>query len=647
MAAKIMDDAGNIPSPLCLTKASSRRLESSAQELLDHLGLPLKHPLCGEKETSHQVHLELSTIGNGVFEIPLVNPLSNTTVEHHSYHDVDGAPILTQERIPPPEIGTISLLELHDGSRYELLLTATTMAAPTLAMAELWLRLFSFFLAPLCLAWSIHREVRSLSENVDKKKEPTASRGKMMRNNNHYLNSDENKKIAIHVMGLASSAVLFTDSLYVYEFGRNLGFSLFVLSTILAIRACMSFENASPGNRCANSGMSIGKKVAFFRGAIFALVFTATTVFLRSEGGHFNEETINKIKSNNPFKISSVGATKDEVVYPVNVNGSFYNPLTSIVDPGIDIPTIEEGLYFSSSSNLASSIVSHWPESSRTYTVGSGATPYLVNGDQRTGIPFLIHKIEEQEYVRAWVTNPYDGEILALDIAFPYSRLEDVEVGELKEKPKYVHDSDKPVYLILHGLNGGSHEEYVKDFVKRRRSEGSTVVVLIARGMMDTYITNGWNVFHGARTGDVDIAARALKRGLDSLAKAKQKPQRQILGGVGYSMGAIILSNYVARSGKNCALDTAVAVSGGLDMRQQLNFRRSMRLWQPMLTFGLREDILIGKYARHYKHRLTSDQFLKMLRVTSISVSDKPVHLFYFFVVYDVSAEVVLHPCLQ
>lgn len=64
-----------------------------------------------------------------------------------------------------------------------------------------------------------------------------------------------------------------------------------------------------------------------------------------------------------------------------------------------------------------------------------------------------------------------------------------------------------------------------------------------------------------------------------------------------------------------------MAVSGGLDMRQQLNFKRSMRLWQPMLTFGLREDNIIGKYARHYKHRLTDEQFRNLLRVTSISVS--------------------------
>jgi len=87
-------------------------------------------------------------------------------------------------------------------------------------------------------------------------------------------------------------------------------------------------------------------------------------------------------------------------------------------------------------------------------------------------------------------------------------------------------------------------------------------------------------------------------------------------------MGAIILSNYVARSGENCSLDAAIAVSGGLDMRQNLNFRRSMRLWQPMLTFNLRDDMLVGKYARFYKHKLTRDQFLSMLRTTSVSALD-------------------------
>ena len=70
---------------------------------------------------------------------------------------------------------------------------------------------------------------------------------------------------------------------------------------------------------------------------------------------------------------------------------------------------------------------------------------------------------------------------------------------------------------------------------------------------MDTPVF-GANIFHGARVTDVNAAAKALKR---SMGKG------QTLAGAGYSMGAIVLANYVSRSGKRCFLDAAVVVSGG------------------------------------------------------------------------------------
>jgi predicted alpha/beta-fold hydrolase len=83
-----------------------------------------------------------------------------------------------------------------------------------------------------------------------------------------------------------------------------------------------------------------------------------------------------------------------------------------------------------------------------------------------------------------------------------------------------------------------------KDMVRRRREEGSTVVVLIARGMMDTRLVT-WNTFHGARTGDVDAAATSLLDGLTSLASANGRGERrQVLAGVGYSMGERVFPLY-------------------------------------------------------------------------------------------------------
>ena len=63
-------------------------------------------------------------------------------------------------------------------------------------------------------------------------------------------------------------------------------------------------------------------------------------------------------------------------------------------------------------------------------------------------------------------------------------------------------------------------------------------------------------------------------------------------------MGGIILANMVARTGTECALDVAVSISGGLDMRHELQAYRAMRLWQPLLTGDLRQTFVVGKWVR-------------------------------------------------
>jgi predicted alpha/beta-fold hydrolase len=121
-----------------------------------------------------------------------------------------------------------------------------------------------------------------------------------------------------------------------------------------------------------------------------------------------------------------------------------------------------------------------------------------------------------------------------------------------------------------------------------------------------------WGGFHGARTSDAHTAATAVRRALGP---------DQVLVGVGYSMGAIILNNYVATSGPDCALDGAIAISGGLDMRYQEHFYRAQRLWQPMLAETLRNDFLLGKWGLRVKERLSNYEMLRMLRASHVTVS--------------------------
>ena len=87
-------------------------------------------------------------------------------------------------------------------------------------------------------------------------------------------------------------------------------------------------------------------------------------------------------------------------------------------------------------------------------------------------------------------------------------------------------------------------------------------------------------------------------------------------------MGAIIVANYAARYGQQCALDAAVSVSGGLNMREQLTFYRSMRLWQPMLAQSLREVVLTG-FRQRYEKRLSDYDFREFQTASHVSVRFK------------------------
>ncbi len=355
---------------------------------------------------------------------------------------------------------------------------------------------------------------------------------------------EERKQALLLIVGLASCLVLLTDTMYVHASdGRQNGARLFLLMIILTISRCKK--------------LVVYRKMAL--GSLFVIIGLALYLIAHSD------------------KQGTVGS---------------YD-----YSPGLDVPTIKPGLYYSKENKLMSKIAEIWPIETRTYDVNSGATPYLLTGDSLTGIPFLVNEKLNLSYHRVWVQNAVDNEAVALDIKFPVSG---------------VHSTDKPIFFILHGLNGGSHEDYVQDFVARRTTEGYTCVVMIARGLMDTPVI-GWNVFHGARILDVETAARAV---------SQAKGSNQLLAGVGYSMGAIVLSNYVARSGADCHLDTAISISGGLDMREMLNFKRSMRLWQPMLAQTLRDEFIVKKFDNRFRHRLTKEEHLKLMRSTSISDID-------------------------
>jgi predicted alpha/beta-fold hydrolase len=262
---------------------------------------------------------------------------------------------------------------------------------------------------------------------------------------------------------------------------------------------------------------------------------------------------------------------------------------------------VSPGLYYDHNNSIVRDMVQVWPEEKYTY---SDWTPWMLTGDARTGLPFYLYSqtIDQQPSTRVFL-NASDGECLALDIYFPVERASN---SMTTAKP--------PLYLILHGVNGGSNEEYVKDLVYRATRKGSTVVVMVSRGLMDLPI-RGWNIFHAARLTDVHETAVYLK--------SHVVQEGQVLSGVGYSMGAIVLNNYASTYGSECALDIGFSISGAMECRHEAYNERAKRLWLPLVAELTRFSQLTAKWANRLAYRLPREDMLALLRSRNVVEADQ------------------------
>ncbi len=594
------------------------RLSSSSQQFLQHLNLSLLHPFC-------------------------------------QHHDNDDSHVIT---VPARNVPPMGPLQSMDFSFWDHGINAWYHTAPPLlALSELWLRLFASLIAPLCVAhllWTILHSLQT-TKTKDSSKTTKATNDKNIHQGHHHTKNgtstshsssngksdnsnghDSNNSMAIPtstetssssspwtlvficILGVAASVVLLTDTLYVLEFGPYVGATYLVMTTCLAVRMVVIKSSTTTTTTWSKTQRS---------GVLWSIVLLWCLTIRLLTKHHYDH-------SLQPGDAAAAAARLPWF--------SFGNAHDAVF--------IEEGLYYDNSKATASQMARQFQTTSTTnWKYAPLATKWMPTGDARTGLPFLLHQgIPSPTFLRVWLpvpsdapspmdqennnqtTTPHDDdddwEYVALDIAFPV----DTTSG---------FDPSQPVYLILHGLNGGSQEEFVKDFTNRRTGrvypndhshehnmipEHATVVVMVARGLMDVPI-RGWNVFHGARTSDAHEAALALQRTLQQISSSSStssttSTKNTMLAGVGYSMGAIILSNYVARYGKDCPLQAAVAISGGLDMRQVITFYRAQRLWQPMITTTLRHNFVVDKWGERVRARLTRDQLIHMLRSTHITV---------------------------
>ncbi|KAI9793611.1 MAG: hypothetical protein M1833_000697 [Piccolia ochrophora] len=120
------------------------------------------------------------------------------------------------------------------------------------------------------------------------------------------------------------------------------------------------------------------------------------------------------------------------------------------------------------------------------------------------------------------------------------------------ELEKFGSLDSKPMVVVLHGLSGGSHEGYLRSVLETLITPdgGFEACVVNSRGCALSKITSP--VLYNARaTWDLRQVVKWLQQ---------QFPNRPLFG-LGFSLGANILTNYLGEEGEPCALKAAVVCS--------------------------------------------------------------------------------------
>ena len=121
-----------------------------------------------------------------------------------------------------------------------------------------------------------------------------------------------------------------------------------------------------------------------------------------------------------------------------------------------------------------------------------------------------------------------------------------------------VHEVEKPLVLVLHGLAGGSHEPIIRSLtndISRINNNKFQVAVLNCRGCSRTKISDK-KLFTALFTDDINGFL---------VQERKRHPKRKIYA-VGFSFGATQLANYLGKHSNDPIISSAVFLCNPWDM---------------------------------------------------------------------------------
>ncbi|KAJ2848720.1 hypothetical protein IWW36_003125 [Coemansia brasiliensis] len=189
---------------------------------------------------------------------------------------------------------------------------------------------------------------------------------------------------------------------------------------------------------------------------------------------------------------------------------------------------------------------------------------------ERFGRPRIV------KYERELITTE-DGGTIGLDWSPPFEQLP---------------PDNRPIVVLSHGLSGGSQETYVQLTVKQLTSEpyNFRTVVVNYRGCAGVKLTTHV-LYNGGFTSDYSFALNHIH---------SRFPQSSLIG-IGYSLGANLITKYVGEQGSACLLSAAISVCNPYDLAAssdaiEVPTLRNKHVYTPAMLLGL-----MHLYRRHQK----------------------------------------------
>ena len=162
---------------------------------------------------------------------------------------------------------------------------------------------------------------------------------------------------------------------------------------------------------------------------------------------------------------------------------------------------------------------------------------------------------------------------------------------------------DQPVLLILHGLTGGSDNEYVRWMVSFAHSTLNLCCVVVhARGCGRSQLTSPRS-FSAANTDDLRLSVEYIRSVIG--------PHTPLFA-VGYSLGAGILTKYLGEESSKCTLDGSIVCCASFDM---LLSTANIEQWLYNRTYNRRLTNNLIRYIRQHEHHFLKAESLPNLNM--------------------------------